>query len=150
MSKRKRTPRRNLGRYRSGYELDICTGLDAAGHQYDYESAKISYTLECVYTPDVVLPNGIAIELKNGRFDAGDRRKMVAVRNQHPGLDIRLLFKDAGCKIHKRSQTTFAGWATQNGFRWAEGLSVPLEWIQEAPRCQNVPDDGLCARPEAE
>lgn len=97
---------------------------------FEYETLKLPYTLEKVYTPDFILPNGIVIEAK-GRFMPNDRPKMLAVQKAHPDLDIRFLFMDPMKKLTKRGKTTYADWAEKNGFKWALGPKVPQEWIDE-------------------
>jgi hypothetical protein len=78
-------------RYRSKFEASVAASLKARGLQFGYEVQALSYTISAVYTPDFVLPNGVIVETK-GLLDSDDRRKMVAVKAQHPELDIRLCF----------------------------------------------------------
>ena len=100
--------------------------------KYEYESLKITYTLDCTYTPDVVLPNGIIVELK-GFFRGSDRRKHLQLRTQYPHLDIRFVFQDANKKISKTSKTTYGMWASKNGITFAEGY-IPDSWLSEPLR----------------
>lgn len=55
---------------------------------------------------------------------------MLAVRDSNPDLAIYLLFGKAQNRLNKKSKTTYAKWAQDNGFKWAEG-SIPQEWIDE-------------------
>ena len=71
----------------------------------------------------------IIIEAK-GYFDKGDRVKMLLIKEQHPDLDIRIVFLNARNKIYKGSKTTYGAWAEKNGFKWAEG-SIPEEWLKD-------------------
>lgn len=97
-----------------------------------YESFKIKYTIplsEHSYTPDIVLPNGIILEVK-GRLMKADRDKHLLIQAQHPELDIRFLFQAANNKIRKGSQTTYAQWCDKNDIKWCEKL-VPDAWLKE-------------------
>jgi len=90
---------------------------------------QLPYILSKVYHPDFILPNGIIVEAK-GLFRPEDRTKMKAVKAAHPNLDIRFLFMDASKKLNKRAKMTYAGWAEANGFPWADGTSIPKEWLR--------------------
>lgn len=79
------------------------------------------------YRPDFPLDNGIIIETK-GLFTTEDRKKMKLVKEQHPHLDIRLVFSNAMARIAKKSKTTYAKWAEDNGFLWAH-RAIPPGWL---------------------
>tara|TARA_R110002020_G_scaffold101665_2_gene239311 strand:+ start:660 stop:953 length:294 start_codon:yes stop_codon:yes gene_type:complete len=81
------------------------------------------------YTPDVILPNGLVLELK-GRFTANDRKKMLLVIKQHPELDIRMVFQRHTNKLFKGSKTTYSEWCDKNKIKWAD-KTIPLDWINE-------------------
>ena len=89
---------------RSGLEDRLSKHLDKLNIPYLYECSKYSYVTESKYTPDFFLPNGVIIEAK-GFFKPSDRRKMLAVKNQHPDLDIRFVFQRNNT-ISKFSKTT--------------------------------------------
>lgn len=118
--------------------------LDNLGVDYEYEAYSYRYTeplrknmAKCGdcgstnlrrtgwYTPDFFLGNGIIIEAK-GRWTAADRRKMLAMQEEHPDEPIYMLFMRDN-KISKRSQTTYTMWCEQNGYKCAVG-TVPEEW----------------------
>ena len=116
-----------MAKFRSDYERTIAKLSDK---RIKYEPIKISYVLEKKYEPDFVLPNGIMVEAK-GYLRPGDRTKMLAVKKQHPELDIRFLFQRAENTISKTSKTTYAAWAKKNGFKWSSGSHIPQEWVNE-------------------
>ena len=118
-------------RYRSKYEEDVCGKLDQDNIPFDYETINIHYqiTEQRRYTPDVILPNGIIIELK-GRFTAKDRKKMLLVVEQYPDLDIRMVFMRYNNRLYKHSNTTYAQWCDKHNIKWADKY-IPKEWIQE-------------------
>jgi hypothetical protein len=84
--------------------------------EFLYEPIKLPYVLECNYTPDFVSESEKIIIESKGEFDASDRRKMRAVKKQHPDWRIILVFQNPRKKIDKSSKTTYRDWAIKNGF----------------------------------
>ncbi|WP_422049708.1 hypothetical protein [Shimia sp.] len=122
---------RELG-YRSGLEVRNAKRLDAGGFDYDYEPFKLSYVQPAkprTYTPDFVLPNGIIIDTK-GRWVTEDRQKFKMIVEQHPDLDIRMVFSNPNQRIGKNSPTTYAIYATRLGIPFAKEF-IPQAWIDE-------------------
>lgn len=117
--------------YRSKFEESFANGLRENGVAFEYESAKIPYVIEHIYNPDWKIQKSSGdyfyVETK-GVLDADDRRKMLAVKRQHPNIDIRIIFQKASNPIRKGSKTTYAAWAEKNGFLWSE-KTIPNEWI---------------------
>ena len=114
--------------YRSGLEDRLGKFLDLNGVAYLYETEKFSYVTESKYTPDFFLPNGVIIEAK-GFFKPSDRRKMLAVKAQHPELDIRFVFQRNNT-LTKQSKTTYGAWAEKHGFKWCIFPEIPPDWLQ--------------------
>jgi hypothetical protein len=112
---------------RSGFERTLANQMKMAKVEFQYETLPIQYTLDGTYWPDFILPNGVIIEAK-GLLDRDSKRKMVAVKKQHPELDIRFCFMMANKKI-PGSKTTHAQWAERNGFPWSDG-KIPEEWFE--------------------
>lgn len=126
--------------FRSGLEELNAAHLKANRQRVTFERVKIKYVVpatERTYTPDFELDNGIIAETK-GRFEAIDRAKMLFVKYQHPGLDIRLVFQNPNAKLGKGSKTTYAMWAEMHGFKWAKKL-IPVEWMNEPVRDPAAP-----------
>lgn len=95
---------------------------------------RFAYTLpERHYYPDVRLPNGIFIEAK-GLFDSDDRTKLLLVRKQNPGIDVRIVFMNPNAKLYKGSKSTYATWCEKHGFLYTKGPHVPDEWLTEPPK----------------
>ncbi len=120
--------------WRSGFEEKVAKDLTSRGVGFVFEGRKVKYTppeKERTYTPDFELGNGVIIETK-GYFTSEDRKKMRWVKEQHPELDIRLLFYRARNRINKGSNTTYADWCDRYGYIWAEG-GVPQGWLDETP-----------------
>lgn len=114
---------------RSPLEDTLASQLKRAGVSFSYEGIEIPYTEQHTYVPDFILPNGIMIEAK-GWLRPENRRKHVALKKQHPELDIRFVFQNAHNKLNKNSKTTYAEWADRHGIKWAEKY-IPEEWIKE-------------------
>lgn len=118
-----------MPKYRSRLEEKLARWFEINGYKFEYETLRLNYTVSAVYTPDFILPNGVILEAK-GYFKPEDRRKMLAVRKQHPQLDIRLVFQAPHNTLTKTSKTTYAEWAEKHGFLWAASHSIPLEWFE--------------------
>ena len=129
MSKQRKRNKHDLGKFRSKFEKDVWE-TSLKGTYARYECLKIPYTKLTYhhYLPDFVLPNGIIIEIK-GRFTATDRAKHMLVKEQHPEMDIRFVFKYNN-KLYKNSKTRYSDWCRKNGFTYAF-KQVPQEWINE-------------------
>jgi hypothetical protein len=129
--------------YRSGLEKNIAAQLDAEGLSYDYEQLKLEYNVPArvaKYTPDfkvgtIVIESKGAFGYGPNRFSGGDpakeRQKLLLIKAQHPDIDLRIVFQRASTKIYKGSPTTYAKWATDNGFLWADKGTIPAAWIAE-------------------
>jgi hypothetical protein len=127
--------------YRSGLEATLASVLAAQGIDAKFESFKIPFEQPAKkrhYTPDFLLPNGVIIETK-GLFSPEDRQKMLWVKEQHPDLDIRMVFSNANAKLTKGSKTTYAAWCERSGYKYAHKVP-PKEWLTEAscPRRQKA------------
>jgi hypothetical protein len=117
---------------RSGLEDVICKALSDKGVDYKYEKLTLTYTQpEKVrkYTPDIELPNGIIVEIK-GRWVTADRQKIGLVKQQHPELDLRMVFSNSKTKISKASKTTYGDYCDKLGIPYADKM-IPDEWINE-------------------
>ena len=120
--------------YRSGLELKVAEYLKELAIKYGYECVKIEWEdlAYRTYTPDFVLFNGIIIETK-GMFTAADRRKHIAIKRQHPKLDIRFVFENSRRKLRKGAKSTYAEWCIRYGFRYYDRI-IPEEWLKEKGR----------------
>ena len=124
-------------RYRSGLEREVARQLRLAGCAFGYESEVIPYlkpAKTAKYNPDFIITkrdgSKMYIEAK-GRFLTADRQKHLLIRDQYPGIDIRLLFQNANNKIGKTSNTTYAKWCESKGIKYADKSKLPKEWTQE-------------------
>ena len=123
--------RSNPRRYRSGLESDIADYLKDKQKQVRYERLKIEWEdlRYRTYTPDFILDNGIIIETK-GIFDTEDRRKHLAIREQHPELDIRFIFSNSKAKLYKGAKSRYCEWCDKYEFKWEHRI-IPEAWLKE-------------------
>jgi len=117
--------------FRSGLEEVIDKQLRDQNIDPKYETIKLPYKVDkkCNYTPDFPVSKQIIIETK-GRFETADRMKMLLIKDQYPHLEFRFVFSNSRSRISKVSNTTYAKWCENNGFKYADKL-VPQEWIEE-------------------
>ena len=113
--------------FRSGLEERFGKLLDKNAVPYLYEVDRIDYTVKSRYTPDFSLPNGVIIETK-GFFKPSDRSKHIAIKAQHPELDIRFVFQRNNT-LTKKSKTTYGAWADKHGFKWCIFPHIPPNWF---------------------
>lgn len=102
----------------------------------EYESMVLAYEAPAKqhkYTPDFIVTTRsgklLIIETK-GRWLLADRKKMALVIEQHPDLDIRMVFTNPRTKISKGSPTSYGDWCDKLGIPYAT-KSVPEEWLSE-------------------
>ena len=114
--------------FRSGLEERVADLLVDLGVKYEYESTKVDYVISHIYTPDFVLPNGVILECK-GYWDAADRRKIKTVKQQHPELDLRMVFQAPFNTISKKSKTTYAKYCEKLNIPWCSFASIPIKWL---------------------
>ena len=115
-------------KFRSNLEKNIADLLTGLGVSYEYESEKLSYTIEHNYTPDFVLPNYTYLEAK-GYWAPEDRRKILAVKKSNPDVDIRMVFQSPYNTISKKSKTTYAQWCERHDIPWTSYQDIPIEWL---------------------
>lgn len=132
-----------IGRRSMGEVEFDATYLEGANLEYWYESDVFEYRVEETrkYTPDFkikrpgVIRNGKASRRKplyieyKGVLDVATRKKMKLFKEQHPTVDLRIVFQNAKNKIRKGSKTSYGMWATQHGFKWAD-KEIPSSWLK--------------------
>ena len=114
--------------FRSELEEKVSDLLFELNIDYEYEPTRIPYEIQHNYSPDFLLPNGIYLECK-GYWDSADRRKIKNVKEQHPEIDLRMVFQAPYNKITKKSKTTYAQWCDRHKIPWTAYHNIPLEWL---------------------
>lgn len=118
---------------RSKFEEKVAKQLRAYRAKPQYEAEKIPYTISYNYVPDFLIlrkdGTKLYIEAKGlGRaFDDAARRKMEAVKEQNPDLDIRIVFM-SNRPYRKRGKKRPSDWAEKHKFPYSIG-TVPKEWL---------------------
>ena len=115
-------------KFRSKLEESVAALLEGIGVSYQYESEKLSYTIQHYYTPDFILPNYVYLETK-GYWSPEDRRKVLAVKRDNPGIDLRMVFQSPYNKISKSSKTTYAKWCDKHEIPWTAYHEIPMDWL---------------------
>ena len=116
-------------KFRSGLEKSVWGAAQRYCKNMQFEPHYLPYVIKGSYLPDILLPNGIYIEVK-GRLDAGTQRKMRAVKQSNPDLDIRFVFQNANQKVRKGGKLRYWEWAEKYDYPWSEG-TIPREWFEE-------------------
>ena len=105
--------------FRSGLEEKVADLMVELGSSTSMNRLGFPMRLHTTYTPDFVLPNGIYLECK-GLWEPEDRRKIKAVIEQHPEIDLRMVFQAPFNKISKKSKTTYAKWCDKHNIKWCQ------------------------------
>ena len=116
-------------KYRSSLEKSVADLLSELGISFEYETKKVAYQIQHNYNPDFILPNKHLLLECKGYWEPEDRRKVKAVVEQNPDLDLRMILQDPYIKISKKSKTTYAQWCEKHGIKWTSWHSIPLEWL---------------------
>ena len=125
--------------YRNKFERQTGEYLTDRDVEFLYEGERLRYTVTGDYLPDFRIRSRsgktIYLETKgNGRsFDGQARRKLRAVQEQHPEIDLRIVFYTDGKCGPKRKDGTYmrqSDWAKRYGFTYAI-KEIPEEWLDE-------------------
>jgi predicted nuclease of restriction endonuclease-like RecB superfamily len=121
---------------RSGFERKTRAFLDKTKLKYEYETERIAYTVPETkknYIPDFIIqtPSGkLYLECK-GRFLPVDRKKILYVLEQNPGINLKLLLMRDNL-LRKGSKTKYSTWCRKNGVEFAVSSTgqPPEEWLR--------------------
>jgi hypothetical protein len=115
--------------FKSKLEEKVWATLKKEFPTVKYEPQRFKFIqpeIKRTYIPDFKTGrSNIFIEAK-GKLDLETRKKMVWFRDSNPTVRIIFLFMNPDNKITKRSKTTYAMWATDNGFEW---LDFRKDWL---------------------
>lgn len=90
----------------------------------EYETQKFDYVIKHRYTCDFYdVETDTHFETK-GLWDAEDRKKILAVIKQHPGIKIVMVFMNPNNKIRKGSKTTYSAWCDKHKIPWMDGRTI--------------------------
>ncbi|GCE65718.1 hypothetical protein OMCYN_01664 [cyanobiont of Ornithocercus magnificus] len=117
-----------MSTYRSGFEENVALFLTRSGVAFSYEASEVPYRISYKYIPDFTLTaHNIILECK-GYWSASDRRKIRAVRETNPDLDLRMVFQSPENKISRNSRTTYGGYCDKLGIPWSN-TNIPSTWL---------------------
>jgi predicted nuclease of restriction endonuclease-like RecB superfamily len=109
--------------YKNLFEANVAKQIKRSKVPFKYEPEKIPYVIASHYIPDFVLstPLGkVYVECK-GYFRPEDKRKLLAIKRQHPERDIRILFY--------AQRSSYIKWCERHGFKYAVE-KIPREWYK--------------------
>lgn len=130
--------------FRSKLEYNVALDLHERGVDFEYETVRFKWNerlpraicescgkglcfVERSYTPDFILPNGIILEVK-GRFTSKDRKIQMAMKEQHPDIDIRMVFQRDN-KLNRNSSTKYSDWCESREINYCVGR-IPELWLE--------------------
>jgi hypothetical protein len=120
-------------RFRSSAEAEVAADLTQRGVAWEYESERVFYAIPYTYVTDFTLPEEVTVtgepiyvECK-GWLRPEDKRKLLAIRTDNPGMDLRVLLYRGQDK--QGTPTKDAKWCNRNGFKWAH-RRVPDSWLK--------------------
>jgi hypothetical protein len=138
--------------YNSGFEHTVASYLEKKGVPFEYELHSFGWeehlpTAHCrtcdtkacykkrSYTPDFFVgnPNSPIIIETKGIFTVHDRKIALAMKEQHPDVDLRYLFLRDN-KLSRKSKTRYSEWCQKNGLTY--GISTDLQttlsqWVDD-------------------
>ena len=134
--------------FKSYYEYQISIDLTKRGIEWEYEGTKYTYHLttrrgfcpDCgskgtkeahTYTPDWYLPDSDIVIESKGRFTGKDRNIQKAMLEEHPELNIKMLFLYDN-KLSKSSKTKYSQWCDKYEIDYhvsKEGI-IPERWLK--------------------
>lgn len=112
-----------MSKLRNKFEIEVEGSLKRAKVKFQYETEKFPYVLSRHYIPDFVISTRtgkVYLECK-GYLRPEHKAKMVAVKKQHPEIDLRILFY-----AYKKE---YVRWAEKNGIKYAI-KTIPTEWLE--------------------
>ena len=120
---------------RSKFEENVAKAFKQKKIKFEYEPEVVRFVQPAKprkYTPDwrITTKAGdvLLVETK-GKLTVADRQKFVWLKEQHPTMNLVLLFMNASVKLRKNSPTSYGEWATKKGFKWIDWKKgFPKEW----------------------
>lgn len=123
MPKKKRNKKKQIV-YKSGLEKLFAELLFKHGVQAKYEARRFEFVRMAHYLPDWEINPTLYIETK-GYFSPRNRADLLSFREQHPGVEIFLVFSQPNNRLTAKSKTTYAEWCQRHKFRWSSIKDFP-------------------------
>jgi hypothetical protein len=137
--------------YRSKFEKTVAAKLNAKGIGFKYEDSKFPYEKQQRLTKETKRLHGLPEDFKastyhlytvdfdiakynfhievKGRWVSSDRTKMIAIKEQHPTVDIRMWFQ-ADNYIYPGSKSKYSDVCKRHNIIYHVGVRVP-PWFEE-------------------
>ena len=125
MIKSKKKGRKSNVQFKSGLERRFAELLLKHGVKAEYESKRFEFVRMAHYTPDWRVNDSLFIETK-GYFSPRNRGDLLSFREQHPNVEIFLVFAEPRNRLTSKSRTTYAEWADRHNFRWSSINKFPI------------------------
>jgi hypothetical protein len=119
-----RSGSRKRTKFRSKFEKKVHDALTARRVKAEYEKDTLPYSLHLKYKPDWKVGERRYLEAK-GKFDYTERRKILAVIRDNPGVHIHMLFMRNN-RIRKGSDQTYGSWCDDHGISWSVFPDMPI------------------------
>ena len=120
-------------KFKSGLERRFAELLLKNGVTAEYEADRLPFVRTAHYTPDWKVSDNLYIETK-GYFSPRNRGDLLSFREQHPEIEIFLLFAEANNRLSSKSKTTYGEWADRHGFRWSTIDKFPLHIFKKGKK----------------
>ena len=115
--------KKNKGIYKSLLERDFASHIAKQKLQAEYEADTFQYVRPSHYTPDWKIGKKRYLETK-GEFAPSQRANLLAFLEQHPDIEVVMVFANAQNKLHKRAKMTYAEWCDKNDIRFHDLKAV--------------------------
>lgn len=132
MSRKKQSKKKSLKKrplrsphFKSKLEKHFASLLIKHGLSADYEATTFQFAKIGHYTPDWRISPTLYVETK-GYFSPANRGNLLSFREQHPDVEIFLVFSAPSNRLTSKSKTTYSAWADKHGFRWSGIDDVPF------------------------
>jgi len=122
--------KKQKGPYKSGLEKRFAELCLKNGVKAKYEAKTFEFVKRAHYKPDWEITPTLYVETK-GYFSPSNRGNLLSFREQHPDVEIFLVFSQPNNKLSSKSKTTYAEWCDQHDFRWASINKFPIELFKK-------------------
>lgn len=103
--------------YKSLLERDFAVTLTKANIVFEYEADKIPYVRPSSYTPDWKISKNTYLETK-GEFSPSQRSNLLSFLEQHPEIEIIMIFAQANNTLNKKSKMTYGEWCKRHKIKF--------------------------------
>ena len=125
-----RKPKKKF-QYKSKLESHFAELLLKNGKTAAYEARRFEFVRVAHYLPDWEVSPTLYIETK-GYFSPRNRGDLLSFREQHPEVEIFLVFSQPNNRLTSKSKTTYSEWCERHGFRWSSIKNFPKHlWTQK-------------------